>query len=139
MQAMVQLRCVAAQCPASAARGMCPLQHPHKLCGPYGGSAAVMALGGTQRRASVSLLLSQGISRDPRRCTHQHLRRVTCAAVIMQLHAGWIAFIQTRVLNCLGCLWFNRNEVGRQVICEASCLACTLPQVPTVWAVCAMQ
>eukprot|EP00891_Asterochloris_glomerata_P006353 jgi/Astpho2/6353/Aster-06016 len=31
-------------------------------------------------------------------------------AVIMQLHAGWIAFIQTRVLNCLGCLWFNRNE-----------------------------
>ncbi len=31
-------------------------------------------------------------------------------AVIMQLHAGWIAFIQTRVLSCLGCLWFNRNE-----------------------------
>ena len=33
-------------------------------------------------------------------------------AVIMQLHAGWIAFIQTRVLSCLGCLWFNRNEVS---------------------------
>ena len=32
-------------------------------------------------------------------------------AVIMQLHAGWIAFLQTRVLSCLGCLWFNRNEV----------------------------
>ena len=48
----------------------------------------------------------------------------------MQLHAGWIAFIQTRVLNCLGCLWFNRNEVGRQFNCEASCLACTLPRFP---------
>ncbi|KAL0023423.1 hypothetical protein WJX79_010041 [Trebouxia sp. C0005] len=38
-------------------------------------------------------------------------------AVIMQLHAGWIAFIQTRVLSCLGCLWFNRNEVkDRKVV-----------------------
>lgn len=37
-------------------------------------------------------------------------------AVIMQLHAGWIAFIQTRVLSCLGCLWFNRNEVMPQLL-----------------------
>ena len=32
-------------------------------------------------------------------------------AVIMQLHAGWIRFLQTQVLQCLGCLWFNRTEV----------------------------
>jgi hypothetical protein len=38
-------------------------------------------------------------------------------AVIMQLHAGWIAFIQTRVLSCLGCLWFNRNEARSFLVC----------------------
>lgn len=50
-------------------------------------------------------------------------------AVIMQLHAGWIAFLQTRVLSCLGCLWFNRNEVIislpstqlRQYVCMYVC------------------
>ena len=30
--------------------------------------------------------------------------------VIMQLHPGWVGFLQTQVLNCLGCLWFNRTE-----------------------------
>lgn len=29
-------------------------------------------------------------------------------AVIMQLHHGWIAFLQKRILSSLGCLWFNR-------------------------------
>jgi Acyltransferase len=24
-----------------------------------------------------------------------------------------VGFVQTAVLGCLGCLWFNRNEVGR--------------------------
>ena len=33
-------------------------------------------------------------------------------AVIMQLHAGWVRFLQTQVLQCLGCLWFNRTEVN---------------------------
>ena len=33
-------------------------------------------------------------------------------AVIMQLHPGWVGFLQTKVLNCLGCLWFNRTEVS---------------------------
>lgn len=37
-------------------------------------------------------------------------------AVIMQLHPGWVGFLQTRVLNCLGCLWFNRTEVRPQSI-----------------------
>ena len=32
--------------------------------------------------------------------------------VIMQLHPGWVGFLQTQVLNCLGCLWFNRTEVS---------------------------
>lgn len=31
-------------------------------------------------------------------------------AVIMQLHLGWVGFLQTRVLKSLGCLWFNRTE-----------------------------
>eukprot|EP00884_Botryococcus_braunii_P002677 jgi/Botrbrau1/1240/Bobra.0163s0033.1 len=38
-------------------------------------------------------------------------------AVIMQLHPGWVGFLQTQVLNCLGCLWFNRTEVtDRQLV-----------------------
>ena len=32
-------------------------------------------------------------------------------AVIMQLHGGWVGFLQTKVLDSLGCLWFNRTEV----------------------------
>ena len=32
-------------------------------------------------------------------------------AAIMQLHPGWVGFLQTRALGCLGCLWFNRTEV----------------------------
>ncbi|CAK0772707.1 hypothetical protein CVIRNUC_003991 [Coccomyxa viridis] len=40
-------------------------------------------------------------------------------AVIMQLHPGWVGFLQTKVLNCLGCLWFNRTEVkDRLVVAE---------------------
>lgn len=68
-------------------------------------------------------------------------------AVIMQLHGGWIAFLQTRVLSCLGCLWFNRNEVSprssacrgskcnctwsEQVDCHSSCHTSMLRHVPT--------
>lgn len=32
-------------------------------------------------------------------------------AVIMQLHPGWVGFLQTQVLNSLNCLWFNRTQV----------------------------
>mmetsp|Transcript_16138 Transcript_16138/g.48327 ORF Transcript_16138/g.48327 Transcript_16138/m.48327 type:complete len:213 (-) Transcript_16138:340-978(-) len=40
-------------------------------------------------------------------------------AVIMQLHPGWVGFLQTQVLGCLGCLWFNRNEVrDRQLVAQ---------------------
>jgi hypothetical protein len=35
-------------------------------------------------------------------------------AVIMQLHGGWVGFLQTKVLDSLGCLWFNRTEVRRR-------------------------
>eukprot|EP00798_Chlamydomonas_sp_ICE-L_P015756 gene15756-21879_t len=35
---------------------------------------------------------------------------LTPFAAIMQLHSGWIAFLQTRLLTSLGCLWFNRTE-----------------------------
>lgn len=40
-------------------------------------------------------------------------------AVIMQLHPGWVGFLQTSVLSCLGCLWFNRTEVkDRKIVAE---------------------
>lgn len=32
-------------------------------------------------------------------------------AVIMQLHPGWVGFLQTQVLSSLNCLWFNRTQV----------------------------
>eukprot|EP01024_Parvocaulis_polyphysoides_P073707 TRINITY_DN9500_c2_g1_i3.p2 TRINITY_DN9500_c2_g1~~TRINITY_DN9500_c2_g1_i3.p2 ORF type:complete len:263 (-),score=17.65 TRINITY_DN9500_c2_g1_i3:159-947(-) len=32
-------------------------------------------------------------------------------AAIMQLHSGWIAFMQTKVLASLGCIWFKRTEM----------------------------
>jgi glycerol-3-phosphate O-acyltransferase 3/4 len=32
-------------------------------------------------------------------------------AVIMQLHPGWVGFLQTQVLDSLNCLWFNRTQV----------------------------
>jgi hypothetical protein len=35
-------------------------------------------------------------------------------AVIMQLHPGWVGFLQTQVLDSLNCLWFNRTQVGRR-------------------------
>ena len=41
-------------------------------------------------------------------------------AVIMQLHGGWIRFLQTQVLQCLGCLWFNRTEVRPNAPCGPS-------------------
>jgi hypothetical protein len=38
-------------------------------------------------------------------------------AAIMQYQPGWVGFLQTRVLTCLGCLWFNRSQAR-------SCLGC---------------
>ncbi|GIL85690.1 hypothetical protein Vretimale_13183 [Volvox reticuliferus] len=40
-------------------------------------------------------------------------------AVIMQLHHGWIAFLQKRILSSLGCLWFNRTEVNDRAVVAA--------------------
>lgn len=39
------------------------------------------------------------------------LSSYTPFAVIMQLHPGWVGMLQTKVLDSLGCLWFNRTEV----------------------------
>ncbi|WIA38686.1 hypothetical protein OEZ86_001991 [Tetradesmus obliquus] len=38
------------------------------------------------------------------------LSSYTAFAVIMQLHPGWVGFLQTTVLDSLGCLWFNRTQ-----------------------------
>jgi glycerol-3-phosphate O-acyltransferase 3/4 len=39
---------------------------------------------------------------------------VLCAytpfAAIMQLHPGWVGFVQKKYLGSLGCLWFNRTQ-----------------------------
>eukprot|EP00195_Chlamydomonas_chlamydogama_P013694 CAMPEP_0202894212 /NCGR_PEP_ID=MMETSP1392-20130828/3661_1 /ASSEMBLY_ACC=CAM_ASM_000868 /TAXON_ID=225041 /ORGANISM="Chlamydomonas chlamydogama, Strain SAG 11-48b" /LENGTH=448 /DNA_ID=CAMNT_0049578833 /DNA_START=220 /DNA_END=1566 /DNA_ORIENTATION=- len=48
---------------------------------------------------------------------------IVCAyqpfAVIMQLHSGWIRFLQTRILASLGCLWFNRTDMNdRHVVAQ---------------------
>jgi glycerol-3-phosphate O-acyltransferase 3/4 len=41
----------------------------------------------------------------------------TAFAVIMQLHPGWVGMLQTKVLDSLGCLWFNRTQVrGPQLL-----------------------
>jgi glycerol-3-phosphate O-acyltransferase 3/4 len=38
------------------------------------------------------------------------LEQMTAFAVIMQKHPGWVGFLQTSVLESLGCIWFNRLE-----------------------------
>ncbi len=50
-------------------------------------------------------------------------------AVIMQLQTGWVRFLQTRVLNSLGCLWFNRTDLKVRDVCVAHSGVCrrTLP------------
>ena len=40
--------------------------------------------------------------------SHMHSHTHT---VIMQLHHGWMRFLQTRVLASLGCIWFNRTDI----------------------------
>eukprot|EP00878_Enallax_costatus_P003017 GHUV01003215.1.p1 GENE.GHUV01003215.1~~GHUV01003215.1.p1 ORF type:complete len:425 (+),score=75.67 GHUV01003215.1:346-1620(+) len=45
------------------------------------------------------------------------LSSYTAFAVIMQLHPGWVGFLQTAVLDSLGCLWFNRTQArDRQLV-----------------------
>jgi hypothetical protein len=49
-------------------------------------------------------------------------------AAIMQLHPGWVGFLQKRILTCLGCLWFQRSEV-RIMTHDGSfhrCISCTM-------------
>ena len=40
-------------------------------------------------------------------------------AVIMQLHTGWIRFIQVQVLACLGCLNFNRTDLKVRTVIDS--------------------
>ncbi|KAG0584516.1 hypothetical protein M758_3G215200 [Ceratodon purpureus] len=40
------------------------------------------------------------------------LEQMTAFAVIMQKHPGWVGFLQTTVLESLGCIWFNRTEAN---------------------------
>ncbi|KAI3432727.1 hypothetical protein D9Q98_004269 [Chlorella vulgaris] len=35
----------------------------------------------------------------------------------MQLHPGWVGVMQSRYLNALGCLWFNRTQVKHALHC----------------------
>ncbi|KAK1260928.1 hypothetical protein QJS04_geneDACA019113 [Acorus gramineus] len=47
------------------------------------------------------------------------LEQITAFAVIMQKHPGWVGFIQTHILESLGCIWFNRTEVkDREIVAK---------------------
>ena len=41
---------------------------------------------------------------------------------IMQIHPGWVGFIQKRVLRSLGCIYFNRTEVRARGMCWSTFL-----------------
>lgn len=38
------------------------------------------------------------------------LSQHTSFAVVGQSHPGWVGYIQSHYLECLGCVWFNRSE-----------------------------
>lgn len=45
------------------------------------------------------------------------LEQMTVFAVIMQKHLGWVGLLQTSVMECVGCIWFNRNEAeDREIV-----------------------
>ncbi|KAG0470919.1 hypothetical protein HPP92_017619 [Vanilla planifolia] len=45
------------------------------------------------------------------------LEQMTAFAVIMQKHPGWVGFIQTHILESVGCIWFNRTEAkDREIV-----------------------
>uniref|UniRef100_A0A453BDD2 Phospholipid/glycerol acyltransferase domain-containing protein n=1 Tax=Aegilops tauschii subsp. strangulata TaxID=200361 RepID=A0A453BDD2_AEGTS len=45
------------------------------------------------------------------------LEQMTAFAVIMQKHPGWVGFIQKTILESVGCIWFNRNDLkDREVV-----------------------
>ena len=48
------------------------------------------------------------------------LSAATPFACIMQLQPGFLGFLQTRVLPCVGGLFFNRTEVGTQAVFSRS-------------------
>ncbi|XP_020692180.1 glycerol-3-phosphate acyltransferase 9 isoform X2 [Dendrobium catenatum] len=45
------------------------------------------------------------------------LEQMSAFAVIMQKHPGWVGFIQTHILESVGCIWFNRTEAkDREIV-----------------------
>eukprot|EP00897_Mesotaenium_endlicherianum_P007428 jgi/Mesen1/6713/ME000344S05996 len=38
------------------------------------------------------------------------LEQLTAFAVIMQKHPGWVGLVQSKILESVGCIWFNRTE-----------------------------
>eukprot|EP00742_Colponemidia_sp_Colp-10_P008116 GILJ01008760.1.p1 GENE.GILJ01008760.1~~GILJ01008760.1.p1 ORF type:complete len:568 (-),score=77.82 GILJ01008760.1:168-1871(-) len=38
------------------------------------------------------------------------LQQMNTFSLVGQQHPGWVGFMQNKVLNCLGCIWFNRSE-----------------------------
>jgi len=49
------------------------------------------------------------------------LQQNTAFASIGQRHSGWVGFIQTQILDCLGCIWFDRGESNDRLFVQ-SCL-----------------
>ncbi|KAK4757162.1 hypothetical protein SAY87_007289 [Trapa incisa] len=45
------------------------------------------------------------------------LQQMTAFAVIMQKHPGWVGFLQSTILESVGCIWFNRTEAkDREIV-----------------------
>ena len=42
------------------------------------------------------------------------LQQMNTFAVVGQKHKGWIAWMQDKVLGCLGCIWFDRAQVANR-------------------------
>uniref|UniRef100_A0A453BDM1 Phospholipid/glycerol acyltransferase domain-containing protein n=1 Tax=Aegilops tauschii subsp. strangulata TaxID=200361 RepID=A0A453BDM1_AEGTS len=49
------------------------------------------------------------------------LEQMTAFAVIMQKHPGWVGFIQKTILESVGCIWFNRNDLKDREVVGRKC------------------
>ncbi|KAG8042969.1 hypothetical protein GUJ93_ZPchr2171g28984, partial [Zizania palustris] len=56
------------------------------------------------------------------------LEQMTAFAVIMQKHPGWVGFIQKTILESVGCIWFNCNDLkDREVVAKRVLLSLAAP------------
>ena len=106
---LVQLQCqvfVASWTGVVRYHGPRPVNRPNHVWVPFLGRHCCKAPSLNAKRA-----LPSQVSNHTSMIDYVILTAYSPFAVIMQLHPGWVGFLQTQVLQCLGCLWFNRTEV----------------------------